>query len=121
MQPRIQRLPQIRIAQRSIRAPTLCVSTNHHLPHLEVRNSKLHHTRRIDIVRMHRVGNITMHEDIPGLTVADRRFRNPTIRAPYPEYLGRLAFGKVDKGIRVSLGCASGVYLVAGEEVVKRI
>jgi hypothetical protein len=114
VQPRIQRLSQIRISQRGIRTAALCVSTHDHFLDFQERDRILDYTRCVDVVGVHRVRYVAMHEYLAGLAVADGRFGDPRICAPDPEYLGRLALGEDGKGIWVARGCALLVSAVAG-------
>jgi hypothetical protein len=114
MQPCIQRLSQIGISQRGIRTSTLSMSTYNHFLDFQERDRILDYTRCVDVVSMHRVGYVAMHEYLAGLAVADGRFGDPRICAPDPEYFGCLALGEDGKGIWVAGGCALLVGAVAG-------
>jgi hypothetical protein len=77
---------------------------NNHLLNLQVRNRILHHSRRIDIIRMHAIRDVAVHKQLPRLAVAHGRLGDPAVGAPDPEDLRRLAFAQLDEGIGVALG-----------------
>jgi hypothetical protein len=112
VQPSVQRLAQIRIPQCSRRTSALCMSTHNHFLYFEMRNRVLDDTSRIDVIRMHRICNVAVHENIAGLALADSTLRQPRVAAAQPEYLGRLALGEVDEGIGVCGGRVLGVQTI---------
>jgi hypothetical protein len=91
------------------------MSTHNHLLHFKMRNRILNHTRRVDIVGMHRVGNVAVHEYVAGLALANCALREAGVAAAEPEDLRGLALGEVDKGIGVFCGGVLGVQAVEGE------
>jgi len=95
--------------------------TNNHLLDLEMHDGILDHTRGVEVIWMHRVRNIPVHEDVARLAIADRGLGHSTVSAPNPQNLGRLALCKLGEGVRVYLGGALDIVAVTGKEVVKGI
>jgi hypothetical protein len=97
------------------------MSTHHHLLDLQVRNSIFDHTRRVEVVDVYRVRDVSVHEYVAGLAVADGGLRYATVGAAYPQDLGRLAFCEFGEGVWVCLGTAPAVVPVSCDQVVERI
>lgn len=73
MQPRVQRLPQISVSQRCIRASAFGVTAHNHLFHLEVRDGILDDGCGVDVVSVHAIRDVAVHKEVAGLAVADGR------------------------------------------------
>jgi hypothetical protein len=69
------------------------MSTHNHLLYFEVRNCIFNNTCRIDIIRMHRVGDVAVHEYVARLALANGALGEPGVAAAEPEDLGGLALG----------------------------
>lgn len=97
------------------------MSTDHHLLNLQMRNSIFDHTRRTQIVRMYRVRNVSVHEDVARLAVADGCFGYATVGTAYPQDFGRLAFCEVAESVRICFSAAPVVVPASGDQVIERI
>jgi hypothetical protein len=80
MQPCIQRLPKVCVAQGCNGASALGMSADDHLLHLEMRDRTLDHTCRNDVVVVHCIRDVAVHEDVARLAVADGRLGNAASR-----------------------------------------
>ena len=111
----VQRLSQVSVSERGRGSSTLCMPTDDHLLHLEMRYGILDDTGRVEIICMYCVCDVPVHEDVAGLAVADGCLRDATVGAAYPQNLGRLALCELREGVRVFLGGALDIMAVAGE------
>jgi hypothetical protein len=121
VQPCIQRSPQVAIAERCVRAATFCMPTYNYLFHLHVGNGILDDRRCADIICMHAIRDIAMHEDVARLAVAHGRLWDAAICTSYPQDLGPLALCEFGKGSRIGFGRFLRVYAVSGYDAVDGI
>lgn len=97
------------------------MATYHHLLDLQVRNSILDYTCRVEVVGVYRIRNVSMHKYVAGLAVADGGLRYATVGTAYPQDIGRLALCEFGEGVWVCLGTAPAVLPVSCDQVVERI
>lgn len=121
VQPGVQRRAQVSIAQARRRSAALCMSAHDHLLHLQMRHGILDHARRADVVRVHAVGNVAVHEDVADAPSTDGRLGNAAVCAAYPQDLRPLALCEVRKRIRICLGRLLGEDAVPGDDAVDGI
>lgn len=118
MQPCVQRLAQVRIAERRVGASASSVAAHDDLLDLEMGDGVLDDGRRVDVVGVDAVGDVAVHKEVARPAVAHGRLGDPAVGAANPENLGRLAFAELDEGIRILLGRLLGVNSVSGDDAV---
>jgi hypothetical protein len=135
VQPFIQRVAKICIAEGGVGAAALGVAAYDHLFDLEMGHGVLDDGRGADIILTsirtlcsaatarhpylcNAIGNVAMHENIPRLAAADGRLRHAAVRTANPKDLGPLALCELLKGVRVFLDRALRVLAVAGNYAV---
>jgi hypothetical protein len=88
---------------------------------LQVRDCVLDDRGRVNVLGMHAVCDVAVHKELAGLAMADGGFWDAAVCTPNPEDFRRLAFAKLDEGIRVLLGCLLGVDAVSGDDAVDSV
>jgi hypothetical protein len=75
-----------------------------HLLDLEMRDSILDHRSSANVVFVHAIRYVPVHEDVARLAATDGRLRDAAICAADPEHFGPLTLCEIFEGIRVFLG-----------------
>lgn len=121
MQPCVQRRSEVGVTQARRRPSTLRMPTHDNLLHLQMRNRVLDDARGANIIRVHAVRDVPVHEDVARSAIAHGRLRNARIGAAYPQDFWPLALGEVGKGIRICLGGFLRKVLIPGNDAVDGI
>ena len=81
VQPGVQRLAQVAVAQGCVGAAAFCVSADYDFLDLEMRHGVLDYRGGADVVGVHAVGDVAVHENFAGPVVADCGLRYATVGA----------------------------------------
>lgn len=121
LQPGVESGAQVVVVEGVDGAAALGVAAQHDALDLDGADGEVDDGLAAQVAGLDDIGDVAVDEDVAGLAVADGRLGHARVAAAKPQHLGLLALRQRRPQLRLALGGAAGVALVARDDALEGI